>query len=232
MSSEPLRALIVDDDPVSRKTIGFSLEQETFRCDYAGGAAEALELMAGRQFDLVVTDLCMPQQHGHSLAVEILAMPNRPLVIVHSGVDDPRMTRELINRGVDDVIYKPTNYAGFAAKAFVWALRQRRRRSMQQGECQESIVADTKGGRNRVSNTIDLFFAATSDIEALKDLSEKIRGDHSLSEAVLREANRVEFNGTDRRTTDIMMAIRQLGLRKLADVALDQLSHDCAVSES
>ncbi|MDA1053374.1 MAG: HDOD domain-containing protein [Planctomycetota bacterium] len=31
-------------------------------------------------------------------------------------MDDPRLTKDLISRGVDDIVYKPTNYAAFAAK--------------------------------------------------------------------------------------------------------------------
>lgn len=223
MSGEPLRALIVDDDSISRKTIGFALEQETFCCDYAVGGADALEQLSRKRFELVVTDLCMPEQHGHSLAIEILSMPCRPLVVVHSAIEDPRMTRELISRGVDDVIYKPTNYAGFAAKAFAWASKHRRKILPGEEEGEETIATDGFGKQEHASTSIDLFFAATSDTQAFKEMSEKIKGDPQLSGVVLEAANRIENNRTDRQITDIAVAIRQLGLRKLADLALDQL---------
>jgi len=232
MSDEPLRALIVDDDSISRRTIGFALEQENFCCDYAIGGDDALTQMSERRFDLVVTDLCMPKQHGHSLAARILAMARRPLVIVHSAIDDPRMTRDLISRGVDDVIYKPTNYSGFAAKAFVWATRHRHKIVLADELCEDVIATDVFSNQGEASTTVDLFFAATSDTQAFKEIGEKIKGDQQLSEAVLEAANRVEYNRTDKCITDIAFAIKQLGLRKIADLALDQLRSVSIVCES
>ena len=217
MSIEPLNALVVDDDVISRKTVGFNLEQEGFHCAYSDGALDALSQLEMYQFDLVVTDLCMPNMHGHTLAVEILSRPNRPLVIVHSGIADPRMTRELISRGVDDVIYKPTNYAGFAAKAFVWASRHR--------------LASTAGVRddaidaNQPTSTmaVDMFFSATSDVLDISDVGRKVQMDPGLSAAILAVANSTGHNQGGNKITDVMLALRRIGLKRVADLALDQI---------
>ena len=66
--------------------------------------------------NLVVIDLRMPTKHGHSLAVDLLGKENPPLIVIHTSCDDPRMTKDLMLRGVDDIVYKPANYPAFAAK--------------------------------------------------------------------------------------------------------------------
>jgi DNA-binding response OmpR family regulator len=110
------RALVVDDDPIARKTVKFALEQEGFLCETAVDGFDALQHLRENDYALVVTDLRMPKKHGHALSVELLGMDPRPVIVVHSGVDDPRLTKDLIRRGVDDIVYKPTKYATFAAK--------------------------------------------------------------------------------------------------------------------
>jgi len=127
MFTQQFKALVVDDDPIARRTVAFALGQEGFNCVYAADGDDALSQFAAEQFDLVVTDLCMPQKNGHSLAVELLARANVPVIVVYTAVDNPRITKDLMTRGVDDIVYKPANYAAFAAKAR--ALVQRRKKA-------------------------------------------------------------------------------------------------------
>ncbi len=116
MATVIFTALVVDDDAIARRTVGFALSQEGFTCAYASDGDEALSRIAEEHFDLVVTDLRMPNRHGHSLAKELLSRPSPPMVVVHSSVDDPRLTKDLMLMGVADVVYKPANYKAFAAK--------------------------------------------------------------------------------------------------------------------
>jgi len=67
----------------------------------------------------------MPEEGGYSLAVELLQQETRPVIVIHTNVDDPRLTRDLMSRGVDDIIYKPVQPAAFAAKAKSLVLRRR-----------------------------------------------------------------------------------------------------------
>ena len=127
MSNKKFKAIVVDDDPIARKTVAFALEREGFSCAFACDGEKALERISAEQFDLVVTDLCMPNKNGHGLAVELLLRKEIPVIVVHSSVNDPRLTKDLMDRGVDDIIYKPANYAAFAAK--MMSLVQRRQRA-------------------------------------------------------------------------------------------------------
>ena len=95
----------------------------------------------------------MPNKHGHALAVELIARENAPVIVVHSSVDDPRLAKDLMTRGVDDIVYKPANYAAFAAKTK--ALVQRRKKAATQPGTTDANTPPTK-------TTVDGGRAATS----------------------------------------------------------------------
>ena len=110
------RVLVVDDESVVRQLTMRALAREGFFCDAAENGDIALRQMARSHYDVVVTDLSMPQKHGHALATELLALPDRPLVVVLTGVIEPRLAKDLMARGVDDIVFKPVDYSTFAAK--------------------------------------------------------------------------------------------------------------------
>lgn len=110
------RALIVDDEAAIRKLLQRALLVEGFECMTAEDGQQAAELTRCHAFDLVVTDLAMPVKHGHSLAVQLLEQQDRPLVVVLTGIAEPRLAKDLFARGVDDVVLKPVDFRMFAAK--------------------------------------------------------------------------------------------------------------------
>jgi DNA-binding response OmpR family regulator len=117
-------ALIVDDEAMMRRLLQRALSQQGFQCDCAGDGNEAEEKAAKTQYDAVVTDLKMPNKHGHALATHLLSLEHRPVIVVHTGVIEPRLAKDLLARGVDDILFKPCDFEVLAAK--VKALVQRR----------------------------------------------------------------------------------------------------------
>ena len=124
MAQLSFRALVVDDEAIIRQLTMRALTSEGFTCDEASDGNEALELVNRAQYDVVVTDLRMPGRQAQVLALELLQREHRPLVVILTGVIDPRITKDLLARGIDDIAYKPVNYDTFAAK--VKALIDRR----------------------------------------------------------------------------------------------------------
>lgn len=110
------RTLIVDDEPLVRDLTSRVLRKHDLPCDTAADGDEAIDMFDRGEYGAVVTDLRMPQRNGHSLAVELLNRPSPPRVLVVTGLAEPRLIRDLIDRGVDDVIFKPVNYDVLAIK--------------------------------------------------------------------------------------------------------------------
>lgn len=119
------QALVVDDEPLVRQLTMRALAEEGFRCDAAADGAEALILIGETNYDLVVTDLRMPVAHGHGLAVSLLESDERPVLVVLTGILEPRIAKDLLARGVDDIVFKPVDYGLFALKASALVKRKR-----------------------------------------------------------------------------------------------------------
>lgn len=112
-----LRALVVDDEPDVRALTEVALREEGFDCECAVDGTDGLAKFANGSFDLVVADLRMPNRHGHSMVVELLNREPPPAIIVLTGVAQPQLAKDLLARGVTDIMFKPVNYRMFAAKA-------------------------------------------------------------------------------------------------------------------
>lgn len=114
---EKYQALVVDDSDEIRELVCRALLRVDIECEEASDGVMAQNWLRRRKFDLVITDLRMPRKHGHQLVAEMLEQPAPPLIMVITGVIEPRIIIDLLKRGVCDVTIKPVNYAAFAAKA-------------------------------------------------------------------------------------------------------------------
>src|SRR5689334_19908124 len=108
--ADGFRGLVVDDDAVSQQITLHALAQAGVTCDAASSGSIARQLCELNRYDIVVTDLQMPNGNGHALCVDLLQQRRRPIILVVSGITDPRISRDLLVRGVHDVIYKPLDF--------------------------------------------------------------------------------------------------------------------------
>lgn len=63
--------LVVDDSEMVRELHGFALRGAGYDVDDADNGSAAMEKLLGRRFDLVVTDINMPQMDGYELTRRI-----------------------------------------------------------------------------------------------------------------------------------------------------------------
>src|ERR1700761_6227973 len=112
----PYRALVVDDEAAVQSLCVRALQQQGFCCDTAADGQQAEARAAETTYDVVVTDLRMPNKHGHALAVGLLTLKPRPVIVVHTGVVEPKLAKDLLARGVDDILFKPCDFGLLAAK--------------------------------------------------------------------------------------------------------------------
>ena len=102
-----LSILAVDDESIVLNTLGEMLSELEHRVVLAENGRDALEKLGGQHFDLVFTDLSMPEMDGWDLAREIRrGWPDVLIVLVTGygkGIEAPLGAEGL----VDDVIGKP-----------------------------------------------------------------------------------------------------------------------------
>ncbi len=116
MSQRIHRALIVDDDAGIRDALTGAMTSRSFLCETAADGLEALVAYRASHHDLAVIDLRMPRMHGYALALELLKENDPPHIVVLTGVSEPSLVKDLLSRGVDDVVSKPFDARVFATK--------------------------------------------------------------------------------------------------------------------
>ena len=110
------RILLVDDEPAILQTLRMILTTDGYAVETAWSSKEALDLVKNEPFDLVVTDFNMPGMKGDELALLIKERwPETPVVMVTGSAEILRSTGRALP-GVDVLIGKPFNLAGFRSE--------------------------------------------------------------------------------------------------------------------
>lgn len=74
---EGLRVLVVDDEPDARALVTRLLEDRGARVSMAGSASEAIALLANGRFDVLCSDIGMPETDGYELIKRIRSLGKR-----------------------------------------------------------------------------------------------------------------------------------------------------------
>ncbi len=105
MASE--RILIVDDEDGMRRLLSRVLTREGYDTVAVGSGEEALRLVANERFDLVVTDIKMPEMDGLQLLAELKEYEPSLLVIVITAYGTIENAVQALRSGAYDYIAKP-----------------------------------------------------------------------------------------------------------------------------
>ncbi len=106
--AEPMsQSLLVVEDEVSiREPLVKYFATHQFRVKAAANAADARQLLAAHNFDLVIADIMMPGEDGLSLCRHIRATSNLPVILLTARADE--LDRILgLEVGADDYVTKP-----------------------------------------------------------------------------------------------------------------------------
>jgi signal transduction histidine kinase/ActR/RegA family two-component response regulator len=104
---EPLRILMVDDQPVICELLSRLLTTDGHSVDAVGGGGAALARCRAHEYDLVITDQAMPGMSGEQLADVIKQLMPRMPVILLTGFDDLPEGPVHNFAGVDLMLNKP-----------------------------------------------------------------------------------------------------------------------------
>jgi len=106
-----LRILLVEDSDDVRELLTFLLRSDGAEVHSAPSALAAVGVAAGWDFDVLLTDIGLPDVAGDRLIREILGMKtSRPRVVVMTGFGEPHIG--LVRRAGADVVFtKPLEYS-------------------------------------------------------------------------------------------------------------------------
>ena len=101
------KILLVDDDLFILKAIGPALEDKGYQVSTAAAGEEAIEIMAEKAFDLVITDLIMGSIDGIDVLKKAKELNTEMMVMVLTGFGDMNSTIDALRLGADDYMLKP-----------------------------------------------------------------------------------------------------------------------------
>jgi signal transduction histidine kinase len=123
MNSEPARILVVDDEPdlaiLVRQRFRQKIRDKILDFDFASNGIEALEkLNSGAHYQLLMTDINMPEMDGLMLLSKVRESNKYLKTIVVSAYSDLQNIRVAMNRGAFDFITKPIDFSDLELTIF------------------------------------------------------------------------------------------------------------------
>lgn len=104
------RILIVDDELRMRESLQMLLNEQGYEVHTAGTGVEARALLQGRQFDLAIVDMVMPDTDGHQLMDLINEKNPDTYVVVITGNTSLEFAIGALKRGAYDYVRKPFEF--------------------------------------------------------------------------------------------------------------------------
>ena len=103
--------MVVDDDAVSRLTVGAALKHGGFDVIEANNGDAALKAFAGTQVDLILLDVMMPVLDGFACCRALRDLPHgaHAPILMMTGLDDVESINRAFHSGATDFITKPIN---------------------------------------------------------------------------------------------------------------------------
>jgi len=114
--NKDINILLVDDDPIVLKLLESILAARGYNYDVAGDGLQAVEKMKRQSFNIVITDINMPNMNGMELLKHIIEHHPRTGVIVATGYSKMYSYVDVINAGAIDYLTKPFNGDELLAK--------------------------------------------------------------------------------------------------------------------
>src|SRR5438309_2547747 len=169
------RILIVDDEEPIRDFVSAMLSSANYVCSQSGSGKDALDrLISGEQFELMLSDLMMPEMDGIALLeASKERFPDMPVIMV-TAVTDVSVALGAIRNGAYDYLLKP--FERDQLLATVRRAMENRRLKMENREYQTNlealVTARTEQLRQAVSTlekSYDITLEALGNALDLKD---------------------------------------------------------------
>jgi two-component system, cell cycle response regulator len=112
------RMLVVDDDSLNRTLVSTNLTQWGYDVEMAENGLQALAMLRGDPFDLVMLDILMPEMDGYQTLAEIKgdsALQHLPVIVI-SACDEMDSVIQCIEMGAVDYLPKPFDPALLRAR--------------------------------------------------------------------------------------------------------------------
>jgi len=151
--------LVIDDERPIRNSLKEILEFENYSVEVAENGAEGVSLFRKGAFDLIFTDIKMPEMDGNEVLQAIVAESDVPVVMIsgHGNID---MAVAAIKSGAFDFIEKPLDLNRILITV---------KNALEKG----SLVKETKSLKKKISSKYEII-GSSPELGRVKGMIEKI----------------------------------------------------------
>lgn len=104
------RILVVDDEQIIRESLSFVLKKEGYQVEEAANGREALAKQENRPFDVVITDIEMPEMRGMELLEHITKRTPQTFVMMITAFASIETAIAALRKGAYDYVLKPIDF--------------------------------------------------------------------------------------------------------------------------
>ena len=104
------RILIADDERTIRETVSMILNEEDYDTDAVSNGKEALELLEIKNYDILITDIKMPEMDGMELISQSFKICPQTSVIIITAHGSIESAIDALRKGAFDYILKPFDF--------------------------------------------------------------------------------------------------------------------------
>lgn len=145
-----MRVLLIDDDLNLGKVIGYQLEQNKYQVDICTNGEQGLIQFNDQHYDIVITDIQMPDISGIQVLKEIRKQDSQVIIILITAYGSVDNAIEACRLGANDYITKP-----FGQEQLLFTIQKAVRLNELQSENQalKTQLTDKFSFRNMIANS-------------------------------------------------------------------------------
>lgn len=102
-----VKILVVEDDRDLNRFVSLTLRNYGYDVTTAFNGSEGIKYVQETKFDLILTDIMMPEKNGYDLAEEIRLTDNKTPIIFMTAKEDKPSQMLAYSIGIDDYVTKP-----------------------------------------------------------------------------------------------------------------------------
>ena len=167
-SGEPARILVVDDNLGVRSLIATTLLERGYKVHLAVNAEEAASLLRHESFDLMLTELALPDGSGLDLVDTAHTQHAQLPVVIVTSIHDISVAIDAMRHGACDYILKPFDKAQLSASAL---------RALAYGQTMHANRSYQQNLEHIVHARTEMLNQAMQDLEHSYDITLEALGD-------------------------------------------------------
>ncbi len=162
------RVLVVDDDPNLTDLLVDTLETIGYVARPAASAQEALKLLANEHFDLVISDINMPEMSGIELLQKIKREHHQLPVMLITGISTENVKAQAFSSGADGFLAKPFRIGSIESE-ITKLLQNINRRRVVVIDDNEDFLTSLKARLEERDNVVSAFTNVSDSVKYLDE---------------------------------------------------------------